>query len=200
MNNPIYRTPCILKETAQGIQPCLIEDELYNNRQIFLTTDINADTASELLKQLLYLEQQSNTEEIILYINSPGGEVISGLAVYDCMRMMKAPIRTICTGTAASMGAILFLAGDNREMLPHTKIMIHDPSFHGQTATNEKPLEMQKRLQKIMETREILCNIIAERSGSSLEEVFDKTKEDTYFTAKEALEFGLATSLKESLI
>lgn len=188
------REPYILRETVRGIQAIAIEDELLGSRQIFLTDEVNAATCNALMKQLMYLEQSAPGEEITLYINSPGGEVISGLAVYDYMKLMQSPIRTVCTGTAASMGSILFLAGAKREMLYHTKIMIHDPSCTADI-TGVKPLEVQKRVDALMETRKILCKIISERTGRSLKEVYRKTKEDTYFTAEEAVRFGIATSI-----
>lgn len=188
------REPYILKETVRGIQSIAIEDELMGSRQIFLTEEVNANTSNSLLKQLMYLEQSAPGEEITLYINSPGGEVVSGLAVYDYIRLMQSPLRTVCTGTAASMGSILFLAGAKREMLSHTKIMIHDPSCSASIA-GVKPLEVQKKVDALMMTRKILCEIIAERTGRSLKEIYKKTKDDTYFTAEEAIEFGIATEI-----
>lgn len=188
------REPYILKETVRGIQSIAIEDELMGSRQIFLTEEVNANTSNSLLKQLMYLEQSAPGEEITLYINSPGGEVVSGLAVYDYIGLMQSPLRTVCTGTAASMGSILFLAGAKREMLPHTKIMIHDPSCSASIA-GVKPLEVQKKVDALMMTRKILCEIIAERTGRSLKEIYKKTKDDTFFTAEEAIEFGIATEI-----
>jgi ATP-dependent Clp protease protease subunit len=193
------RSPFILKETSRGTDSWRIEDEMFSRRKIFLTTEVNADSSNELLKQLMYLSQEKPNEEITLYINSPGGEVVSGLAVYDCIRMIQAPVKTVCTGTAASMSAILFLAGETREMLPHTKIMIHDPSFGKVETQGEKPLEMQKRLEDILKVRKILGEIIAERTGQSLRKVYGKTKGDAYFTAEEAIKFGIATKITERL-
>lgn len=193
------KTPNLIKENARGYQLYALEDSFFNKRQIFMTDSVNADSANELIKQLLYLEQDNPEEEITLYINCPGGEVPSGLAVYDCIRLMHAPIRTVCTGMAASMGAILFLAGDKREMLPHTKIMIHDPSYGNHDICGMKPLEIQKEVDAIMKTREILCGIISERTGKTIDEVYEKTKTDSYFNVEEAIEFGLATSVVRSL-
>ena len=114
--------PNILRETARGIDIILLDDELFSNREIFFTDEVNTSSATLLLKQLMYLDRNGTGEEITLYINSLGGDVISGLAVYDFIRLMKSPVRTVCTGTAASMGAILFLAGEKRVMLPHTRL------------------------------------------------------------------------------
>lgn len=193
------RTPRLMKETARGCELYCLEDSFFHNRQIFMNDAVDADSANEMIKQLFYLNQKNTKEEITIYINSPGGEVTSGLAVYDCIRLMDAPIKTVCTGTAASMGSILFLAGDKREMLPHTKIMIHDPAFGNHDIGGMKPLEIQKEVDRIMKTRDILCGIIAERTGRTKEEVLEKTKTDSFFTAEEAIEFGLATAVVTSL-
>lgn len=185
----------ILMETVRGIEAVRIEDELMRNREIFLTGEVNAASTSELLKQLMYLDRESGSEEITLYINSPGGEVISGLAVYDLISLMNAPVRTVCIGTAASMGAILFLAGRKREMLPHTRLMIHDPSYSHRDIGGRKPHEIQHELDKLNETREALARIIAEKTGKTVEEIYEITADDTYYSAEEALDFGLATGI-----
>lgn len=185
----------ILRETVRGIEVVQIEDELLKNREIFLVDDVNAESSNELLKQLMYLEKEDCTKEITLYINSPGGEVISGLAVYDYISIMKAPVRTVCIGTAASMGAILFLAGKKREMLSHTRIMIHDPSYGHRDISGRKPHEIQHELDKLNETRQNLAEIIAEKTGKSIEEIYKVTADDTYYNATEAIEFGLATGI-----
>ncbi|MGN0617759.1 MAG: ClpP family protease [Ruminiclostridium sp.] len=185
----------ILKETVRGIQTVSIEDELLSNREIFLTEQVDAATSNELLKQLMYLERQDCQKEITIYINSPGGEVISGLAVYDYISIMKSPVKTVCTGTAASMGAILFLAGKERLMLPHTRLMIHDPSYSHNDIGGRKPHEIQRELDKLNETREALARIIAEKTGKSLEEIYEVTASDSFYSAKEAIEFGLATGI-----
>lgn len=187
------KLPHILRDSANGIQMIEIEDELFSDRKIFLTEEVNAASASGLLKQLMVLELE-NEGEITLYIDSPGGSVQSGLAVYDYILSMKSPVRTVCTGIAASMGAILFLAGQNREMLPNSKIMIHDPSSAGSGGA-ERALDMRRRADELLKSRQILCGIIAERTGKSRREVYTKTKGDTWFNAKEAIKFGLATKI-----
>lgn len=185
----------ILKETVSGINQILIEDELLEGREIFLTDSVTDATCGELIKQLMYLERKSSTEPITLYINSPGGGVDSGLAVYDCMALMKAPIRTVCIGTAASMGSILFLAGKDREMMPHSKIMIHDPSFADLNIGGKKPHEIQQEVDSLMEAKTALCKIIAEKTGKPLKEIQKITQNDAYYTAEKAIEFGLATAI-----
>ena len=125
-----------------------------------------------------------------LYINSPGGEVQSGLALYDVMRAVSCTIRTVCLGMAASMAALLFIAGDEREILPHSRIMIHDPLI-GEGAGGSA-LSVKARADDLMRIRDITAGIIARHSGMPLERVFELTASDTYFEAKEAVEAGLA--------
>ena len=188
----------IIKETVRGFDCVALEDELLQSREIFLTDEVNPETTNELMKQLMYLERQDDKAEITLYINSPGGEVTSGLAVYDYLTMMRAPIRTVTIGTAASMGAILFLAGDRRQMLPHTRIMIHDPSYGNANMSGKKPHEIQHELDQLNKTRETIASIISEKTGRSLEEVYAVTADDTYYNAEEAVEFGLATEILDA--
>ncbi|MGP1613356.1 MAG: ClpP family protease [Catonella sp.] len=189
--------PNILEETSRGIQAIGIEDSLLKTREIFLTTEVDSDSSADLLKQLIYLERVDEEKPITLYISSPGGEVTSGLAVYDYIRMMKSKVITVCIGTAASMGAILFLAGDERKMLPHTKIMIHDPSYGNASMGGMKPLEIRDRLDGLMQSRKLLAEIIAERSGMNLKKVYEKTRRDSFLNAKEAIKIGIATEILE---
>lgn len=186
-------TPLILKETAKGIQTVRPEDELYASRKLFLVGEVSSESMTALLMQLMCLEEDECTDEITLYINSPGGEVKSGLSVYDYIRQMKTPVRTVCIGTAASMGSILFLAGDKREMYPHSELMIHDPST--QVGSYEKPEQLRTRLESLVEVSRSLAEIISERSGMDIEEVNRLTKTDTYYNAQAALKSGLATSI-----
>lgn len=185
----------LIKESVRGLEILSPENLLFSNREIFLTQEINSDTSNELIKQLMILEKIDSTLEITLYINSPGGDVVSGLAVYDYMELMKAPIRTVCIGTAASMAAILFLAGEKREMLEHTRLMIHDPAYGGGDMAGKKPHELQAYVDKLKQSQEIIAGIIAEKTGKTLEEVYEKTREDSYFNANEAIEYGLATGI-----
>lgn len=143
-----------------------------------------------VIRGLLYLQREDPAAPITLYINSPGGEVQSGLALYDAMQAVSCPIHTVCLGMAASMGALLFIAGDEREILPHSRIMIHDPligSGVGGTA-----LSVKARADDLMRIRDIIASVIARHSGMPIERVFELTASDTYFEAKEAVEAGLA--------
>lgn len=185
-------TPDILKESSGGYYSCRIEDEMFMNREIQCTGEINDDTCDSLSMQLRYLNRVDPEQEIRLFVNSPGGEVSSGLAIYDVMKSISCPIRTICLGMASSMAAILFISGDHREMMPHARIMIHDPLIRdfGGSALQVKSLS-----DDLLRTREITASIIAEHTGRTLEEIFEATSKDTYFNAREAVEYGLADSI-----
>lgn len=191
------RIPCVILESARGFEQICLKDKLLSDsREIFLTEEVNAATCDSLITQLMYLDRCNPEQEITLYINSPGGCVTDGLAVYDVMRMLKAPLRTVCMGTCASMGAILFLAGETREMMEHGRIMVHDPSFGGShNIGGKKPHQIQSELDDLNRCRESLAKIIAERTGKPIEEIYEVTANDTYFSADEAIKFGLATSV-----
>lgn len=184
----------ILKPSVRGTDLIPIEDMLLEESELFLVGEINSDTASKLIQKLMYLDQ-NDLEEITLYINSPGGEVMSGLAVYDYIKIMKSPVRTVTIGDAASMGAIIFLAGEKREMLPHTRILIHDPSYGHLDVSGKKPHEIQRGVDSLNKIRETLAEIISEKTNKSLDEIYSITAEDNYFTAEEAINFGLATGI-----
>lgn len=187
-------TPKIVKEGAHSSMCINIEDELLQNREIFLTDSVDTKSMESLIKQLMYLYKEAPDKEITLYINSPGGEVQSGLAVYDFMKLIKAPIKTVCIGTAASMGAILFLAGDKREMMPNAQVMIHDPA-PANSINGLKPAEISERLTDLKKVQKVVCDIISKTTGKTDKEVRNKTRKDSFFNAKEALDFGLATNI-----
>lgn len=186
----------VILESARGLQPVCIEDELLRHRQIFLDDQVDGTSCGSLIKQLMVLENDDSSKEITLYINSPGGSVQDGLALYDALMLMKSPIRTVCTGTCASMGAIIFLAGKKREMMRHGRIMIHDPAFGGRhDMGGMKPHEIQAELDDLNRCRESLASIIAERTGKDIKEIYEVTANDTYYSPEEAVKFGLATGI-----
>lgn len=184
----------ILKSSVRGTDLIPLEDMLLEENEIFLVGEINQNTAGNLIQKLMYLDSK-DLGEITLYINSPGGEVISGLAVYDYIKIMKSSVRTVTIGDAASMGAIIFLAGEKREMLPHTRILIHDPSYGHLDVSGKKPHEIQRGVDSLNKIRETLAEIIADKTGKNLDEIYKITAEDNYFTAGEAIDFGLATGI-----
>ena len=191
MKMNMYSTPSILKETCNGYSSISILADFMAKREIYCMGQIDTDSASNLILQLKHLEIQDPDAEITIYINSPGGVVSDCLAIYDIMQTISCPIRTVCIGTAASCGAILFAAGDTREMLPHSQVMIHDPLIAGEGLTGSAN-HLSDQIQNLMNTRAIIGEILAKHTGKTLDEILEKTGTDTWFTAKEALQFGLA--------
>ena len=182
--------PQIIRETAEGLNRLDIRDEMLGKRQLELMTSVNAESCAVIIRDLLYLQREDPTAPITLYINSPGGEVQSGLALYDVMQVVSCPIRTVCLGMAASMAALLFIAGDDREILPHSRVMIHDPLISAGAGGNA--LSVKARADDLMRIRDITAGVIARHSGMPIDRVFELTATDTYFEAKEAVEAGLA--------
>ncbi len=187
------RTPSIIEETKGGLLAYSIADDMLRNREITLLGVVDEDSVNSLVTQLLYLEKVSPGEEITFYINSGGGEIGNGLALYDVMQYISSPVRTVCVGLAASMAAVLFAAGDRREMFSHSKVMIHDPAISGRMTRNA--LELQVMSQDLMETRQALAEILAKHTGRTVEDILEKTVTDCYFDAEGAVEFGLADSV-----
>lgn len=182
--------PYILRETSSGIHSYRIQDEMLRRREIQCTGPIDDSAADDLCLQLRYLQQADPTGEITIYINSPGGSVLSGLAIYDVMKAISCPVRTVCLGMAASMAALLFISGDRRDMLPHSQVMIHDPILA--SPAGGSALEMKALSDNLMRVREITGQVIAEHTGKTLDEVLATTSHDSYFEAAQAVEFGLA--------
>ena len=189
--------PHILRESSEGISRIPVQDILLERRQVECIGKITEDTVAVISQQLRYLSTENPDKQITLYINSTGGEVNSGLALYDVMKAIKCPIRTVCMGIAASMAAVLFLSGDTREILPHSKVMIHDPLIAG--GIGGSALSVDAVAKNLMEVRQTIANIISKHTGKSLEEVFAKTASDTYFNAQEAVAWGLADCIIEQL-
>lgn len=191
--NQEYTTPHILKETHKGLSRYSIEDEMLQHREIQCMGEINTNSVNSLINQIRYLYKQDKDAEITIYINSGGGEVTSGLALYDVMCAVKCPIRTVCLGTAASMAAVIFSTGDKREMLPHSRVMIHDPLIP--SGVGGSALQIESISNSILRTRKTIAEILALNTGKNLEEIYEKTAVDTYFYGEEAVEFGLADKI-----
>lgn len=193
-----YReTPMILRETSAGYCTFGVLDEMFRNRELECVGEINDQSVYSLCRQLRYLQREDPQGEITLYINSPGGEVHSGLALYDVMQAISCPIRTVCLGKAASMGAILFAAGDRRDILPHGQVMIHDPLIS--KGPGGSALAVQEVSKNLLKTRRSLCDILARHTGKIRQEIYRKTAKDTLFSAEEAVSFGLADRIIETL-
>ena len=181
--------PYVVEQTPRGERSYDIYSRLLNDRIIFLGDEVNSVTANLVIAQLLHLESQDAEKDISLYINSPGGEVYSGLAILDTMNFIKPDVSTICTGMAASMAAVLLAAGapGKRFALPHSKIMIHQPSGGAQGQQTE--IEIAAR--EIKEIRSDLNEILSAATGQPLRRVKQDTERDNYMRAAEALEYGL---------
>ena len=181
--------PYVVEQTSRGERSFDIFSRLLNDRIIFLSEEVNDTTASLIVAQLLYLEAQDPDKDIQFYINSPGGSVTAGMAIYDTMRYIKCDVATICVGMAASMGAFLLSAGTKgkRLALPNAEIMIHQPSAGTQGQITDMAIHM-KRLQTI---KERMNRIMAENTGRTVEEVTAACERDNFMTAEEAMAFGL---------
>jgi ATP-dependent Clp protease protease subunit len=185
--------PIVVEQTSRGERSYDIYSRLLKDRIIFLGTTVDDHMANVIIAQMLFLESDEPDQDIYLYINSPGGQVSSGMAIYDTMQYIKPDVQTICIGQAASMGALLLAAGANgkRHSLPHARIMIHQPSggFQGQ----HTDIEIQAK--EISRIREILDGIMAEHSGQDPKKVRLDTERDHYMTGQEALDYGLIDKL-----
>ena len=181
--------PYVIEQTPRGERSYDIYSRLLNDRIIFLGEEINSVSANLVVAQLLHLESQDVGEVISLYINSPGGEVYSGLAILDTMNFIKPQVSTICVGMAASMAAVLLSAGakGKRFCLPHSKVMIHQPSGGAQG----QQTEIEIVAEEIKKTRRELNQILSDASGQPIEKVQADTERDNYLTAAEALDYGL---------
>ena len=187
MNNSLV--PMVVEQTGRGERSYDIFSRLLNDRIIFLSDEVNDATASLVVAQLLYLEAQDPDKDISFYINSPGGSVTSGMAIYDTMNFIKCDVSTVCIGMAASMGAFLLSAGTKgkRFALPNSEIMIHQPL--GGAKGQAPDIKIQAEL--ILRTRDRLNAILAKNTGKSIEEIARDTERDNYMTAEQALAYGL---------
>ena len=181
--------PYVVEQTPRGERSYDIYSRLLNDRIVFLGEEINSVTANLVIAQLIHLESQDAEKDISLYINSPGGEVTSGLAILDTMSYIKPQVSTICVGMAASMAAVLLAAGakGKRFCLPHSMVMIHQPSGGAQG----QQTEIEIAAQQIKATRKTLNQILSDASGQPLRKVQADTERDHYLTADEALKYGL---------
>ena len=190
--------PFIEVESANGIREVSLNTRHLMSRRIFIKEEITDETANDFISQMLYLEQESR-EPITIYINSPGGSVNAGLVIYDCIQSSELEINIICAGIAASMAAILLAGGQKgrRYILPHSKVMIHEPLLSGGvggSATSIKNIS-----DSILETRNIVNNILVKHTGKSREEIDKATSYDNHMNAKEAIEFGICDEIIEKI-
>ena len=181
--------PYVIEQSSRGERSFDIYSRLLNDRIIMLTEEVNNVTASLIVAQLLYLEGQDSTKDISLYINSPGGSVTDGMAIYDTMQYIKCDVSTICMGMAASMGAFLLAAGTKgkRFALPNSDIMIHQPSGGAQGQATDIMIHADH----IIQTKKKLNTILSENTGQPFDVIARDTERDNFMTAQQALEYGL---------
>lgn len=181
--------PYVIVQDGRGERSYDIFSRLLNDRIIFLSDEVNDLTSSLIVAQMLYLESVDPDKDISFYINSPGGSVTAGMAIYDTMQFVKCDVTTICIGMAASMGAFLLAAGTKgkRLALPHSEIMIHQPSGGAQGQCSD----IKIRADLLLRTRDTLNRILAERTGKPIETIEKDTERDNFMTAEQALEYGL---------
>ena len=185
--------PYVIEQTSRGERNYDIYSRLLKDRIIFLGEEVNETTASLVVAQLLFLESEDPNKDIHLYINSPGGMVTAGLAIYDTMQYIKCDVSTICIGLAASMGAFLLAGGAKckRYALPNAEIMIHQPSG----GAKGQATEIQIAAENILKTKKRLNEILAANTGKSYETIAADTERDNYMSAQEAAEYGLIDSV-----
>jgi len=191
-----YFVPVVIEQSNFGERAYDIYSRLLKDRIIFIGSEINDQVANAIIAQLLFLEKEDSTKDIDLYINSPGGSVIDGLAIYDTMQLIKPQISTICVGLAASMGAVLLAGGSagKRYALPNAKIMIHQPwgGFRGQAS------DIEIHAREMLNTKKKLTEILAKHTGQTIKTVEKDTDRDTFFTADEAKKYGLIDQIIDS--
>ena len=184
--------PYVIEQTSLGERSYDIFSRLLSDRIVFLGEEVSDVSASLIIAQMLFLEAQDPGKDIQLYINSPGGSVSAGFAIYDTMQYVKCDVSTICIGLAASFGAFLLAGGTKgkRLALPNAEIMIHQPAIHG-NGIQGQATDIKITSDHIQKNKKRLNTILAENTGKSIEEVAIATERDNYMTAKEAMDFGL---------
>ncbi len=189
--------PYVVEQTNKGERSYDIFSRLLKDRIIFLSEDVNQTTASLVVAQMLFLESEDPDKEISFYINSPGGSITDGMAIFDTMNYIKCPVTTICIGMAASMGAFLLAAGEKgkRFATPNAEIMIHQPLISG--GLSGQTTEIKIHAEHLVRTREKLNKILSERTGKTLEQIEKDTERDNFMTAQEALEYGLIDGIMD---
>ncbi|MGM0555765.1 MAG: ATP-dependent Clp endopeptidase proteolytic subunit ClpP [Myxococcota bacterium] len=182
--------PRVIEQTHRGERGWDIFSRLLKDRIIFLGTGVNDQVANTIIAQLLYLESEDPEKEISLYVNSPGGSITAGLAIYDTMQYIQPPVTTICLGQAASMGAVLLAAGeeDQRLALPNARVLIHQPLMAGLSG---QATDIDIQAQEILKLRKTLTEVLVRHTGQSHEKIEEDTERDYYMSAEEALEYGL---------
>ena len=191
--------PMVIEQTNRGERSYDIFSRLLKDRIVFLSEEVNDVTASLVVAQMLFLEGEDPEKDISFYINSPGGSITSGMAIYDTMQYIKCDVSTICVGMAASMGAFLLAAGTpgKRFALPNSEIMIHQPLIGGQVGLTGQATDIKIHADHLVRIRSRLNHILAERTGKPLSQIELDTERDNYMSAQEALDYGLIDAVIE---
>ena len=192
--------PYVIEQTSKGERYYDIFSRLLKERIIFLSEQVDSASASLVVAQLLFLDAEDPGKDIFLYINSPGGSITDGMAIYDTMQYIKSDVCTICVGLAASMGSLLLTAGakGKRYALPNSEILIHQPLIAGGGISGQTT-EIKIHADHMVKTREKLNKILSERTGQPIEKIQIDTERDNYMTAQEALEYGLIDGIMDSI-
>jgi ATP-dependent Clp protease protease subunit len=189
-------TPYVIEDTGRGERSMDIYSRLLKDRIIFIGTEINDQVANVVIAQLLFLKMEDPKKDVSLYINSPGGQITSGLAIYDTMNFLGCDINTYCIGLAASMAALLLTAGTKgkRYALPNSRIMLHQP--YGGVGGAAEDIRLQAK--EILYLKKVIANIMSERTNQKVEKILEESERDFYMNAKEALEYGLIDKIAQS--
>lgn len=193
-----YLVPMVVEQTSRGERSYDIYSRLLKDRIIFLGGAIDDDVSNLIVAQMLFLEAEDPEKDINLYINSPGGSITAGMAIYDTMQYIRSDVRTICIGMAASMGAFLLTSGTKgkRVALPNSEVLIHQPLIGGHGLSGQAT-EIEIHAKQLLRTRAKMNRILAEKTGQPLEKIEKDTERDYYMTAEEAKEYGLVDQVLE---
>ena len=193
MNNSNYMIPYVIERSGSGERSYDIYSRLLKDRIVFLSGQVEDEMANAVVAQLLFLEMDNPDADISLYINSPGGSVTAGMAIYDTMQYIKAPVRTVCVGMAASMGAFLLMAGEKgkRMALPNAEVMIHQPSGGAQGQATDVSI----RAEWLIRTKKKMNQMMADMTGQSVEKVSADAERDYFMSAQEAMNYGIVDQI-----
>ena len=193
MNNSNYLIPYVIERSGSGERSYGIYSRLLKDRIVFLSGQVEDEMANAVVAQLLFLEMDNPDADISLYINSPGGSVTAGMAIYDTMQYIKAPVRTVCVGLAASMGAFLLMAGEKgkRMALPNAEVMIHQPSGGAQGQATDVSI----RAEWLIRTKKKMNQMMADMTGQSVEKVSADAERDYFMSAQEAMNYGIVDQI-----
>ena len=193
MNNSNYLIPYVIERSGSGERSYDIYSRLLKDRIVFLSGQVEDEMANAVVAQLLFLEMDNPDADISLYINSPGGSVTAGMAIYDTMQYIKAPVRTVCVGLAASMGAFLLMAGEKgkRMALPNAEVMIHQPSGGAQGQATDVSI----RAEWLIRTKKKMNQMMADMTGQSVEKVSEDAERDYFMSAQEAMNYGIVDQI-----